>query len=203
VLVRYFPTKLNRRCAILQRRIRRQLSELVEARRQRIRIEGGVYGFDLLGLMLEDEGKAGGSGGPRRFTTQQMIDECRTFFFAGHETTAGLLAWTMVLLSVHQEWQERVRREVLEACGGDAEALDPNALSKLKLVKKQKQRTKKRSINFSDFLPGFVCQSVSQSVSLFVWRELSGVNLASVMAGEHGAYRDAEAVSAGARAWKA
>jgi PHYB activation tagged suppressor 1 len=134
--VRYFPTKLNRRCTILQGKIRRQLNELVEARRKRIRVEGGVYGSDLLGLMLEDEGKAKGSG-ERRFTTQQVIDECRTFFFAGHETTAGLLAWAMVLLSVHQEWQERVRREVVEAWGGGAgrgEALDSNALSKLKLV---------------------------------------------------------------------
>ena len=85
----------------------------------------------MLGLILEDEAK--GNNGPK-FTTEQIIDECKTFFFAGHETTAGLLAWTMVLLAEHQEWQGRARQEVLEVCGGK-EDLNSSSLSRLKLVK--------------------------------------------------------------------
>ena len=132
VLLRYLPTQSNRQCANLETKINHQLHEIVESRRKRIQSEGGVYGSDLLGLILEDETK-GNTKGPK-LTTQHVIDECKTFFFAGHETTAGLLAWTMVLLSLNQEWQDKARKEALEICG-DKEDLEPNSLSRLKIVK--------------------------------------------------------------------
>ncbi|CAK7341333.1 unnamed protein product [Dovyalis caffra] len=48
------------------------------------------------------------------------------------ESTANLLSWTIFLLSLHQEWQERVREEVLRECGmGIPEA---DVLTKLKEV---------------------------------------------------------------------
>lgn len=49
-------------------------------------------------------------------TMDEIIDECQTFFFAGHETTSHLLTLTMFLLSVYPEWQERLREEVLREC---------------------------------------------------------------------------------------
>ena len=132
VLLRYLPTKSNRKCVNLETKINLKLHELVESRRKRIQSEGGVYGSDLLGLILEEETK-GNTKGPK-LTTQHVIDECKTFFFAGHETVAGLLAWTMVLLSLNQEWQDKARKEVLEICA-KGEDLEPNSLSRLKIVK--------------------------------------------------------------------
>lgn len=86
------------------------------------------YGNDLLGIMMESAEKHEGMG----LSTDEIIDECKTFFFAGHETTSHLLAWTMFLLSTNQKWQERVREEVARECGTEI----PNAdnISKLKLV---------------------------------------------------------------------
>ena len=66
------------------------------------------------------------------------MDECVTFLAAGHETTSNLVAWTMVLLAQHPEWQERAREEVREvmgaARGGKAGAMDLDRLGELKLM---------------------------------------------------------------------
>ena len=62
------------------------------------------------------------------------MDECKTFFFAGQDTTSHLLTWTMFLLSRYPEWQEKLREEVLRECG-DA-VPNPDTVSKLKLVSK-------------------------------------------------------------------
>ncbi|KAI4353443.1 hypothetical protein L6164_002392 [Bauhinia variegata] len=87
------------------------------------------YGYDLFGVMI---GAAKSNAGPK-WNMKEILDECKTFFFTGHETTSNLLTWTVFLLSVHSEWQEKLREEVLQNCGMEI----PNAdmLSKLKLVR--------------------------------------------------------------------
>jgi PHYB activation tagged suppressor 1 len=62
-----------------------------------------------------------------------MLEECKTFFFAGKQTTTNLLAWATVLLAMHPEWQERARREVLDVCGPD-ELPSKEHLPRLKTV---------------------------------------------------------------------
>jgi cytochrome P450 len=41
-----------------------------------------------------------------------------TFLIAGHETTSQALTWSLYLLALFPEWQERVREEVTEVAGG-------------------------------------------------------------------------------------
>jgi hypothetical protein len=104
---------------------------------------GGGYGDDLLGLLLEawspEPGRrqAGSDdeGTTTTLTTGEVIDECKTFFGAGQETTATLLVWTMFLLSTHPQWQDKVREEVLREFRGDVPTTD--TLSRLKLVRTQ------------------------------------------------------------------
>jgi cytochrome P450 len=51
---------------------------------------------------------------PSHSTTKDMLDEAVTLLFAGQDTTAATLSWTLHLLSLHPDIQERV---AIEVCG--------------------------------------------------------------------------------------
>ncbi|MCH9824101.1 MAG: cytochrome P450, partial [Alphaproteobacteria bacterium] len=63
-----------------------------------------------------------------RFTPEEMVDQVAIFFLAGHETSASALAWTLYLLALYPEWQERLAQEsaALNEC-------DFKVMSELKL----------------------------------------------------------------------
>ena len=86
------------------------------------------YGDDLLGMMMDTMNT---NAGPK-LKISEIMEECKTFFFTGHETTSNLLNWSVFLLSLYKEWQEKLREEVLQNCG--MEIPDANKLSELKMV---------------------------------------------------------------------
>ena len=46
-----------------------------------------------------------------KFDTDEMVDQVAIFFLAGHETSASALAWTLYLMALYPEWQDRVAAE--------------------------------------------------------------------------------------------
>ncbi|KAE8814177.1 Secologanin synthase [Hordeum vulgare] len=125
---RYLPTKNNLKMWRLQRKVRSILINIIESRLTAKDTTG--YGNDMLGVILE-------ACTPEQvqnplMSIDEIIEECKTFYLAGHETTTQLLTWTMFLLSTHEEWQEMLREEVLTVCGNEIPTGD--MLNKLKLV---------------------------------------------------------------------
>uniref|UniRef100_A0ACD5ZPJ8 Uncharacterized protein n=1 Tax=Avena sativa TaxID=4498 RepID=A0ACD5ZPJ8_AVESA len=119
---RFMPTKKNWLSWKLDRDIRRNLTRLIGRRSDEAdgeKAESGSF-RDLLGLMI-NAGERTTARAPvaKAIPVHDMLEECKTFFFAGKQTTTNLLTWATVLLAMHPEWQERARREVLDVCGSD------------------------------------------------------------------------------------
>ncbi|KAF8691790.1 hypothetical protein HU200_040192 [Digitaria exilis] len=88
------------------------LMRIIDARRRRT---SKGKDDDLLSLLLA-AGSSSKTGG-KLLSTRQLIDECKTFFFGGHETTALALSWTLLLLAAHPEWQDALREELETTTG--------------------------------------------------------------------------------------
>lgn len=103
-------------------------------KRQKAMKNGEAIKDYLLGLLLESNMNYSDSDGKssKGINVEEVIDECKVFYFAGMETTAVLLAWTVVLLGMHPEWQDRAREEVLQAFRQNTP--DFNGVNRLKTV---------------------------------------------------------------------
>lgn len=93
--------------------------------------EDDGYGDDLLGSLMrayrENES----------ISLDDIIDECKTFYFVGQETTSMMLSWTFFLLALNPDWQEKIRLEVLQVFGDRSlTSEDFSAIAKLRQVMK-------------------------------------------------------------------
>lgn len=86
------------------------LFSIIEDRRNS---NAGYHQNNLLGLLLQENHEER----RKTLTTRELVDECKTFFFGGHETSALALAWTMLVLAVHPEWQNQLREEITQVTG--------------------------------------------------------------------------------------
>jgi len=114
----YLPTENNRRMHQIKREIESTLRGIIGKRVQEME-DGTSPKQDILGLLLESNmrnAEEKGEHGPA-MTIEEIIEHCKLFYFAGSETTAILLTWTMVVLSMHPEWQVSARKEVLGLFG--------------------------------------------------------------------------------------
>lgn len=130
---RFIPTAKNKRRMMVDREINSMLRAMIDKKLKSAAVlettEGSDSGDnDLLGMLLQvaTENK-------REITMEDVIEECKLFYFAGQETTSTWLTWTLVLLSMHPIWQQRAREEVLRTCG-DQENPDFESIGKLKTV---------------------------------------------------------------------
>lgn len=65
---------------------------------------------DLLNMLLETRYEDTGDG----MSIEQLIDEIKILFIAGHETTANALTFTLQLLGSHLDVQQKVFEEILK-----------------------------------------------------------------------------------------
>ncbi|KAK0578937.1 hypothetical protein LWI29_018659 [Acer saccharum] len=122
--MRYLPTKSNRSAWKLQKEIRNLILEVVKERKQK-----AAHEKDLLQMIIEG---AESSTFNQEETDQFIVDNCKNIYVAAFEALAISATWCLMLLASNQEWQDRVRAEVVEICGDRTP--DYEMLKKMKLL---------------------------------------------------------------------
>lgn len=103
----------------IDKEIRAVLVDIIKNREKAMKA-GESITKDLLSTLMESNFRRIEEHGKNKdfgLTIYDVIEECKQFYFAGHETSSVLLVWTMVLLSKHQNWQARAREEVFQVFG--------------------------------------------------------------------------------------
>ncbi|KAL3636183.1 hypothetical protein CASFOL_020730 [Castilleja foliolosa] len=96
----------------LERRIKSSVLEIVKKRENEETNKN--FKSDYLGQLVKI---SHAQNVKKRITIDQMIDEIKIIYGAGHLTTTSLLGWCVLLLAINQEWQEKGRDEVNKAFG--------------------------------------------------------------------------------------
>lgn len=120
--VRLLPWKMNQIITEATLNLRTICRRLVAAKKQAI-AEKSVDQTDILSVLIR-------SGS---FDDDGLVDQLLTFLAAGHETTSSALTWAAYLLSIHPDYQQRLRDEILEqmAGSGSPDAIDASVLDRM------------------------------------------------------------------------
>ena len=116
---RFHSRETRRNAAVIRGLIR----QLTDTRMEEIR--AGTAPDDLATKIMTTTDPQTGD----RFDTDEMVDQVAIFFLAGHETSASALAWTLYLMALYPDWQDRLAEEARALDG----APDFSVMSKLRL----------------------------------------------------------------------
>ena len=105
------PTKKNREFEKSVKLLHGFVDRIVAERRKT-----GVFGEDLLGILLE----ASGGTAEDSMSDRQLRDEVVTLMLAGYESTATMVAWSIFFLSQHPAHLDRMRAETDDVLLGRA-----------------------------------------------------------------------------------
>ncbi|KAL2233486.1 cytochrome P450 CYP749A22-like [Sesamum indicum] len=129
-LVKFVRTKADSEADKIEQLLHESIMEIVRKRQDEvITVRADSFGSDFLGSLL----KARHEGSEKKqISAAEIIDECKTFYFAGQLTTHSLLSWSVLLLAIHPDWQEKARNEVFQLFGRE----NPNSegIARLKTV---------------------------------------------------------------------
>ncbi|KVI05688.1 cytochrome P450 CYP72A219-like [Cynara cardunculus var. scolymus] len=122
---KFLPTKKNKRMKEIDREVKASIKSIIDKRVVAMKA-GESINDDLLGILLDSNYKEIKQRGNINFglSIEEVIEECKLFYFVGQETTANMLVWTMILLGQHKEWQTRAREEVLQVFGQERPDID-------------------------------------------------------------------------------
>ncbi|PWA80366.1 cytochrome P450 714C2 [Artemisia annua] len=111
-VLRYVPSKNNRETWKLENDINSRIIQVVKSS------DEGTGGKDLLQTIIEAAKKDGGEANKWIHIDSHkfVVDNCKSLYFAGYETTATSASWCLMLLAKYPEWQSRCRAEVLDIC---------------------------------------------------------------------------------------
>ncbi|CAL5403190.1 unnamed protein product [Camellia sinensis] len=132
---RFLPTKINKRMKEINNELVAIMTEMINKRERSMKLGVAGQDDDLLSLLLTSnmrEIQEHGNNKDMGMSFEEVIEDCKAFYFAGQESTSNFLLWTMVLLSIHPEWQVRAREEVWKTFQNNKPDFD--GLNHLKIV---------------------------------------------------------------------
>ncbi|XP_057973233.1 cytochrome P450 CYP72A219-like [Malania oleifera] len=131
---RFVPTKTNLRMKEINNEVRAIVRGIISKREEAMRAGEG-NNDDFLGILLESNLKELEECKNKKemvMSIDEVIEECKLFYFAGQETTRNFLVWAIILLCKHSDWQTCAREEVFQVFGKNEPDID--GLSQLKTV---------------------------------------------------------------------
>ncbi|WP_051953242.1 cytochrome P450 [Methylocapsa aurea] len=93
------------------------VQEIIDRRKSLLAKDKAAAPRDILTLLLEAQDPETGAG----LSESQVQSNVLTFIGAGHETTANALTWSLFLLSLSNEWRERLAAEADAVLAGPVE----------------------------------------------------------------------------------
>lgn len=122
------PTKNNREVKRLEKQVNLMILRVVKERM------GAESETDFLQKILEGARKCGVQDDITLKIDEEklIVDNCKNIYFAGQETTATTVAWSLILLAAYPDWQIQARAEVLKAFENGI--LTANGLRNMKVV---------------------------------------------------------------------
>ncbi|KAK4285803.1 hypothetical protein QN277_002451 [Acacia crassicarpa] len=110
-----------RRMKEIDRMVNDLVKGIIKRQEKAMKEEGEAIKKDLLGILLEfnqkESNQSQGNHNKNKnvgLIMNEVIDDCKFFYFGGQAITARLLAFTMMLLGKHTDWQACTREEVLQ-----------------------------------------------------------------------------------------
>ena len=103
----WLPLPSRRRYHEARMRLRQTVTHIIAHRRS----NGGQYN-DLLSSLLAARDDETTTEAGTQLNDEEIYNQIVVFFIAGSETTAGALAWSLLLLSTHPEVLARTQKEV-------------------------------------------------------------------------------------------
>lgn len=122
-MYRFLPTKSNICVWKLEKEIYNLILKVVKKRQE------AAHEKDLLQTILQNAKR---SNLTQKAVEKFIVDNCKTIYLAGYDTTAASASWCLMFLASDQQWQDRVRADVLEICGDRIPDVD--MLPKMKQV---------------------------------------------------------------------
>lgn len=131
---RFVPTKLNRRLKNIEKEVQGLVRGIIH-KREKAREAGQAPSDDLLDILLESNRREIKENANKNMgmSIEDVVNECKLFYFAGQETTSVHLNWAIVMLCKHPNLQSQAREEVFWIFG--SRTPDYDGLNHLKVVR--------------------------------------------------------------------
>ncbi|KAB2600639.1 cytochrome P450 CYP749A22-like [Pyrus ussuriensis x Pyrus communis] len=129
VISKFFKTSDEIEADKLEKGLRVSIMEIVKRREEKATGGEGSFGSDFLGLLLKAYHD---TNDDQRISADELFELCKEFYLVAQETTNALLAWTVFLLALHTDWQEEVRKEVVDLF--DKQTPNADGIAKLKTM---------------------------------------------------------------------